>query len=111
MITVYDSDFNAIGTTDDLYNGKITELGSKYDYVEALSASKGMLYECVDADTFAHDLVDWHGNVLLSGAMSFSLASNGNYLISKEDYSSNTLYLVNDASPVDLANSEAGATR
>ncbi len=67
-----------------------------------------MLYECVNAD-FTHDLLDWHGNVLLSGPMHFSLASNGNYLISKEDYSSNTLYLVNGASPLALANSEEGA--
>ena len=88
---------------------KITELDSKYDYVDALPASKGMLYECVDGDTFAHDLVDWHGNVLLSGAMRFSLASNGNYLISQEDYSSFTLYQVNGASPAALANSEEGA--
>ena len=90
-------------------DGKTTELDSKYEDVYVLSASKGMLYECVDWDSSSHDLVDWHGNVLLSGAMRFSLASNGNYLISQEDYSSFTLYQVNGASPAALANSKEGA--
>lgn len=38
------------------------------------------------------------------------MSANGSYLISQEGYTSSTLYMVNDAKPVDLANSAGGAT-
>ena len=38
------------------------------------------------------------------------MSANGSYLISQEGYTSSTLYMVNDAEPVDLANSAGGAT-
>lgn len=57
-----------------------------------------------------YDLIDWHGNVLLSGSSGYSMSANGSYLISQEGYTSSTLYMVNDAEPVDLVNSAGGAT-
>ena len=89
-------------------DGTITDLGNTYSYVSNIRHSKGMLYECTTPD-YKVDLLDWHGNVLLSGTKDVSLASNGNYLIARDGYTSSTLYLVNDASPVGLADSAGGA--
>lgn len=76
--------------------------------MDVLKESKGLLW--VGHAGGGYDLIDWHGNVLLSGSSGYSMSANGSYLISQEGYTSSTLYMVNDAEPVDLANSAGGAT-
>lgn len=71
--------------------------------MDVLKESKGLLW--VGHAGGGYDLIDWHGNVLLSGSSGYSMSANGSYLISQEGYTSSTLYMVNDAEPVDLANS------
>ncbi len=89
-------------------DGRESDLGTTYDYMDVLKESKGLLW--VGHAGGGYDLIDWHGNVLLSGSSGYSMSANGSYLISQEGYTSSTLYMVNDAKPVDLANSAGGAT-
>lgn len=88
-------------------DGVETDLGTAYDYMSVLKESEGLLWE--GQKDGGYDLIDWHGNVLISGSSGFSLSANGSYLISQEGYTSSTLYMINDAEPVDLANSAGGA--
>lgn len=88
-------------------DGVETNFGATYDYFTDLSGSKGMLW--VGSKDGGYDLIDWHGNVLLSGSDNYSMSANGNYIIAQNGYTSSTLYLVNDASPVALAESAGGA--
>lgn len=78
--------------------------------MNVIKESKGMLWIGQPTDGNGYDLIDWHGNVLLTGSSGYSMSENGSYLISQEGYTSSTLYMVNDADPVDLANSAGGAT-
>ena len=90
-------------------DGTDTNLGGTYENVRVLDNSKGLLWSAqIDYDSY--DLYDWRGNKLLSGSSNYSLSSNGNYLLSQDGYTSNTLYLVNDAAPVKLSESAGGAS-
>lgn len=89
-------------------DGTETKLGSEYDDLRVLSESKGMLWKGHKNGNY--DLIDWHGNVLISGASDYSVSKNGNYLIAQDGYTSNTLYLINGASMVGLADSAGGAS-
>lgn len=89
-------------------DGKETDFGTTYEYFNTLRGSQGMFWVGQHSD-YTYDLIDWHGNVLLSGSDGYSISANGNYLISNEGYTSSTLYLVNGASPVSLASSAGGA--
>ncbi len=88
-------------------DGVEKSLGTTYGYLSSISGSKGMFW--VGRSDSSYDLLDWHGNVLLSGSDGYSLSANGNYLIAQDGYTSSTLYLVNGASPVALAGSVGGA--
>lgn len=88
-------------------DGVETNLGTTYEYFTDVSGSGGMLW--TGYKDGAYDLIDWHGNVLLSGSDNISMSANGNYIIAQNGYTSSTLYLVNDASPVALAESAGGA--
>ncbi len=81
-------------------DGTLTTLKG-YSYVYPLDHSKGLLYRGNKNNKY--DLIDWHGNVLLTGGSGYSLSANGNYLIAQLGYTGSTLYLVNDASPVAIA--------
>lgn len=89
-------------------DGVSTVLDSKYDYLYALPASRGMLWKAQLPD-YSCDLIDWHGNVLLTGCDEYSISANGNYLIAQDGYTSSMLYQVNDASPVAIAETAGGA--
>ena len=78
--------------------------------MDVIKESKGLLWVGQPTGGNGYDLIDWHGNVLLTGSSGYSMSENGSYLISQEGYTSSTLYMVNDADPVDLANSAGGAT-
>ncbi|MCD7819606.1 MAG: DUF1002 domain-containing protein, partial [Lachnospiraceae bacterium] len=88
-------------------DGQEANLGTTYSYVRVLRGSGGMFW--VGEGSSGYDLLDWHGNVLVSGSDGFSISSNGNYIIAETGYTSSTLYLVNDASPVSIADSVGGA--
>ena len=88
-------------------DGVETDLGNIYSYLSCLKESKGLLW-CGDTDN-GSDLIDWHGNVLISGSKGYSVSANGKYLIARDGYTSSTLYMIDDAEPVDLANSAGGA--
>ena len=91
-------------------DGRESDLGTTYEYMDVIKESKGMLWIGQPTNGNGYDLIDWHGNVLLTGSSGYSMSENGSYLISQEGYTSSTLYMVNDADPVDLANSAGGAT-
>lgn len=89
-------------------DGTLTDLGSSYSYLTVFG-SDGMFW--VGYTGSGYDLLDWHGNVLFSGSDSdgYSISANGNYLIVQNGYTSSTLYLVNGASMVSIADSVGGA--
>lgn len=88
-------------------DGIETNLGTEYSYISAIKESKGMLWDATIGNR--HDLIDWHGNVLLSDTKSLSLSANGSYLISGDGYTSSTLYMINDAEEVKIAESVGAA--
>lgn len=88
-------------------DGEETKLSKKYDYVNSIDSSKGMLYKGTKDNKY--DLIDWHGNVLIEGSSGISVSANGKYVISQDGYTSSTLYMLNDASMVRLASSDGGA--
>lgn len=88
-------------------DGVESNLGTVYESVWEVPAAKGLLWSCYREG--GYDLIDWHGNVLVSGSDSYSVSANGNYVIAQNGYTSSTLYLVNDAAPVALAESVGGA--
>ena len=90
-------------------DGVMTNLGSDYSEIRGIRESKGMFWKAQDASG-KYDLIDWHGNVLVSGSDGYSVSANGNYLISQDGYTSSTLYLVNDASPVSISGTAGGAS-
>ena len=89
-------------------DGVETSLGTTYEYLYAITESKGLLWKGEKSD-YSYDLLDWHGNVLASGADDYSVSANGNYIIAQDGYTSSTLYLVNDASPVSITEGGAAA--
>lgn len=89
-------------------DGIMTNLGTKYSSFNSITDSKGMLWRGRNSD-YTYDLLDWHGNVLLSGYDNYSVSGNGNYLIVQDGYTSSTLYLINDASPVAITESAGAA--
>lgn len=89
-------------------DGIETKLSKSYSYLSPLRPSKGMLY--VGSNDGKYDLIDWHGNILIEDSSDITISSNGNYIISKEGYTSSTLYMINDASPVRLASTAGGAS-
>ncbi|MBQ1312864.1 MAG: DUF1002 domain-containing protein [Blautia sp.] len=90
-------------------DGVVSTLDAKYSYLSPLDASKGLLWKAQLPD-YSYDLIDWHGNVLLSDCKDYSISANGNYLIAQDGYTSSSLYLVNDASPVSIAETAGGAS-
>ncbi|MBR2571399.1 MAG: DUF1002 domain-containing protein, partial [Clostridia bacterium] len=88
-------------------DGAVFEVNDPNSSLSALSASKGLMWKAERVD--GYDLLDWHGNTLLTGSDNYSLSANGNYLIARDGYTSSTLYLVNDASPVTIAETAGGA--
>ncbi len=91
-------------------DGVETDL-SGYSYYRSISESDGMFWKCsTDEYASSYDLVDWHGNVLLSGCAGLSVSKNGNYLIAQDGYTSSALYLINGAAPVSISDTAGGAT-
>ena len=88
-------------------DGVETVLDASYSYLSRLDGSKGLLW--VGETGSGDDLIDWHGNVLLSGSAGYSISSNGKYLIAQDGYTSSTLYMIDDAEPVKIADSAGGA--
>lgn len=88
-------------------DGVETDLSSTYQNIYNIRESKGLLWYGKTSN--GYDLIDWHGNVLISGSKGYSMSANGNYLIAQDGYTSSTLYMINDAEPVDIANSAGGA--
>ena len=89
-------------------DGCVADLGTYYEDVSCINESKGMFY-IGQKSGYTYDLIDWHGNLLLEDSDGYSLSSNGNYLISEDGYTSSALYMVNDASPVKIAETAGGA--
>ena len=90
-------------------DGVRSDLGALYSDVYTITESRGMLYKA-EKSYGDCDLIDWHGNLLVEGAKDYSLSANGNYLIANNGYTSSALYLVNDASPVSIAETAGGAS-
>ena len=88
-------------------DGVLTDLGEG-DGPEVLRASRGMFWTAESASG-KYNLYDWHGNELLTDCDSYSVSANGNYLIAQDGYTSSSLYLVNDASPVKISETAGGA--
>ena len=88
-------------------DGVETDFSGKYSYLNNIKETKGLLWSG-DASN-GYDLIDWHGNVLITGSKGYSVSANGKYLIAQDGYTSSTLYMINDAEPVDIANSVGGA--
>ena len=90
-------------------DGVMSEPGVTEDKLSPVRASKGMFWK-VQNGAGKYDLLDWHGNVLLTDSDDYSISANGNYLIAQNGYTSSTLYLVNDASPVSITDTAGGAS-
>lgn len=43
-----------------------------YEYMDVIKESKGMLWIGQPTDGNGYDLIDWHGNVLLTGSSGYS---------------------------------------
>ena len=89
-------------------DGTETALGTKYEYFQGIREANGKFW--IGESASGKDLLDWRGNVLLSGSDNYSLSANGNYLIAQNGYTSSMLYLVDDASPVGISDSVGGAS-
>ena len=66
-------------------DGRESDLGTTYEYMNVIKESKGMLWIGQPTDGNGYDLIDWHGNVLLTGSSGYSMSENGSYLISRKD--------------------------
>lgn len=89
-------------------DGVETNLGSGYESVDSISASKGMFWTAT-SDYRSYDLYDWHGNLLMQGMGEYSISANGNYMIVQDGYTSSTLYRINGAAEVDIVSSAGAA--
>ena len=89
-------------------DGVLTDLGEGGE-PEGLRASRGMFWTA-ESTSGKYNLYDWHGNELLTDCDSYSVSANGNYLIAQDGYTSSSLYLVNDASPVKISETAGGAS-
>ena len=90
-------------------DGKETDFTGIYQELRVIYESKGLLWKA-RKENGKLDLVDWHGNVLVSDSTEYSMSANGNYVIAQNGYTSSTLYLVDDASPIRITESMGGAT-
>ena len=89
-------------------DGVASDLGTTYTSLNVITESGGMLWTGEKSD--GYDLIDWHGNIVLADSGNVTVSANGNYLIAQNGYTSSSLYLINDASPVSLAETAGGAT-
>ena len=67
-------------------DGVRTDLGPQYSYISALGRGWGMLWEA-SRDGGGYDLLDWHGQPLLSNCRDLTLTADGTVLAarSKDD--------------------------
>ena len=68
-------------------DGVETKLGSQYSSVYTLNYTDGMLWECRNDTTNRYDLLDWHGNVLMSECYDFAVSGDGSCLAVSRSYS------------------------
>ena len=66
-------------------DGQVTELDD-YSYCRSLENSTGLLYEAKNPKTNKYDLLNWHGNVLLSDLNSVYMTGDGYYIGVKVGY-------------------------
>ena len=75
-------------------DGNQTVLGSEYSYVRAVNYSSGMFWYATNESSRMTDLLDWHGDVLISGKKSFSISGDGRYMLAADGSSMADLYEV-----------------
>ena len=68
-------------------DGVETKLGSEYSSVSVLNYTDGLLWEGRNDTTNRYDLLDWHGNVLLSECYDYSVSGDGTILGVSRSYS------------------------
>lgn len=76
-------------------DGVKTELGEAYTYVSHVSHSSGMLWTATRSEGGGYDLLDWHGQALLSGYSDLTLTADGTVLAAKPQEGPLELYGVN----------------
>ena len=67
-------------------DGVETRMPEKYSSLYVQNYTDGMLWEARDDVNNAYDLLDWHGEALLSGYSDFSVSGDGNYLLAQHSY-------------------------
>lgn len=85
-------------------DGKETDLGTVYSNIRAFEESQGMFWIGAQVGRAGYNLMDWHGNLLLTAGVEYSISADGNYLISRDG----SIYMINDAPPIDFTG-EKGA--
>ena len=84
-------------------DGKVTVLDSSRSFISCIDNGNGLIYETNGKDG-GYDLIDWHGNILMSDCSNYQMTSDGRYLAVQKAWNEpaelyEVIYLYDGAEP------------